>query len=263
MTWSQWMPSLDMFIVHVCETWNLFTGLDDSISAPDSPHDSNRRHDQEGDSKDRLVFAGIVPAAHELSDTVASCIQWYRSYKSFLFVTDSQILQRVVCGHCSMDDDQYRPLLSRIVDRIALMLASGWIPPQVWDDPVRWMPREYNKVADGLADFTMDRQTSWSREFSTSRAASDCNIIVQTDGGVRGGDCAASAFIIGICGRVDDSFFFEPLLVQGTYMTAHCSSFAAEAIALDEATSALERFFISGRLAQPVRTSGCSGLPCS
>ena len=94
MTWSQWMASLDMCIVHVCETWSLFTGLDDLISAPDSSHDSNRRHGQEGDSKDRLVFAGIVSAAHELSDTVASCIQWYRSYKSFLFVTDSQILQR-------------------------------------------------------------------------------------------------------------------------------------------------------------------------
>ena len=117
---------------------------------------------------------------------------------------------------------------------------SEWIP-RMWEDPVRWMHREYNKVADGLADLTMDRRNSWSRKFSPTRFASDCNVIVQTGGGVRNGDCASAAFIIGFCGHSLEGTFYEPILAQGTFIATPCSSFAAEAIALDEATAALKR----------------------
>ena len=106
---------------------------------------------------------------------------------------------------------------------------------------MRWMHREYNKVADGLADLTMDRRSSWSRQFSSNRLASDLNVIVQTDGGVRNDDCASAAFIIGLCGHSQEGPFYEPILAQGTFIATPCSSFAAEAIALDEATAAVKR----------------------
>ena len=111
----------------------------------------------------------------------------------------------------------------------------------MWEDPVRWMHREYNNVANGLADLTMNRRSSWSRQFSPTRLASDCNVIVQTDGGVRNGDCASAAFIIGFCGRCLEGTFYDPILAQGTFIATQCSSFAAEAIALDKATAAVKR----------------------
>ena len=59
-------------------------------------------------------------------------------------------------------------------------------PPQRWDDPVMYMPRCHNKVADGLADLTMDRQCSWHHRFDTMLNLHEANIVVQTDGGLRG-----------------------------------------------------------------------------
>ena len=125
----------------------------------DSAICNQRPRCQDGSSKDRLIFKDATPEAHELTDSVGSLIDWQRFQKSFLFVTDSQLLQGLVCGHCKILDDQYRPLLTRVVERIADLLANVWVLPQMWDDPVRWMPREYNKVADGLADLTMDRRS--------------------------------------------------------------------------------------------------------
>ena len=58
-----------------------------------------------------------------------------------------------------------------------------WRPPRLSDDPVLWMPRRYNKVADGLADHTMDRGASWKKTFTVKLNPMNANIIVQTDGG--------------------------------------------------------------------------------
>ena len=87
---------------------------------------------------------------------------------------------------------------------------------------MRWMHREYNKVADGLADLTMYRRSSWPRQFSPTRLASDCNVIVQTDGGVRNGDCASAASIIGLFGHSQEGTFYEPILAQGTFIVTPC-----------------------------------------
>ena len=103
------------------------------------------------------------------------------------------------------------------------------------------MPRCHNKVADGLADLTMDRRCSWRRRFSTTLNQTTANIIVQTDGGLRQGDCAAAAFIIGFWGRAGQGLTYEPWVVHGTFLESSRSAFAAEAIALDEASAELEK----------------------
>ena len=48
---------------------------------------------------------------------------------------------------------------------------------------VMWMKRAHNKVADGLADLTMDRRCSWDTKFPTSTGLQNANLIIQTDGG--------------------------------------------------------------------------------
>ena len=97
-----------------------------------------------------------------------------------------------------------------------------------------WMRRNNNKVADGLADLTMDRKCSWSHEYPISLKIDASNILVQTDGGVREEECAAASWMVGLWDMASQQY--EPLLAGGTYLTEPVSVFMAEAIALDEAT---------------------------
>ena len=95
-------------------------------------------------------------------------------------------------------------------------------------------------MADGLADLTMDRRQSWSKKYITKLDPQHSNLVIQTDGGLREGDCAAAAWIAGLWGRLDGAPLFEPLMVQGTFLESNVSVFSAEAIALDEATTAVD-----------------------
>ena len=99
-----------------------------------------------------------------------------------------------------------------------------------------WISRKINKIADGLADLTMDRRCSWEQEYDTKLTLKAANLVVQTDGGLREGNCGAAAWIIGLWGDAGKGDVFEPLIAHGTFLETPCSSFGAEAIALDEAT---------------------------
>ena len=103
------------------------------------------------------------------------------------------------------------------------------------------MPRSHNKVADGLADHTMDKKSSWQHRCTASLNLAESNIIIQTDGGLREEDCAAAAWIIGVW-RVD-SQTFEPLEAGGVFLEKSCTVFMAEAIAIDEASANVQRLF--------------------
>ena len=138
-----------------------------------------------------------------------------------------------------MVDDRYKPLLDRVSRRLAGHFFNGWFPPAIWHEPLLWKPRCHNKAADALADFTMDRRKSWNRRFPTNLCPSQANIIVQTDGGLRPGDCAAAAFVIGLWSQAGK---YEPWFAQGTFLHSSCMVFASEAIALDEASEKLELF---------------------
>ena len=100
------------------------------------------------------------------------------------------------------------------------------------------MPRENNKVADGLADLTMDRWISWETQFETSLDVRHAKILVQTDGGVRDKSTATASWIIGLWGRGQDGerWRYEPLVAHGTFPNSAITVFTAEAIALDEAS---------------------------
>ena len=105
----------------------------------------------------------------------------------------------------------------------------------------QWMPRKHNKVADGLADLTMDRRSSWSRVFQTSLQIQCSNIVVQTDGGRRPQeDIAASSMVVGVVGSVEGSLVYEPCFAQGVFMSSGVSVFQAGAIALDIALQWVE-----------------------
>ena len=112
-------------------------------------------------------------------------------------------------------------------------------------DPVKWMKRCNNRVADGLADLTMDTRSTWHKRFDTTLAIDQANIIVQTDGGLREGDSAAAAWIIGLWGHDGGGYKYEPLIAHGTFLEADCTVFRAEAIDLDEACAEVQRLILS------------------
>ena len=109
-------------------------------------------------------------------------------------MTDSQLLQQVLCGQARLTDETYEPLMQRVTDRIVRHFACGWIPPKTWNDPILWMRRSHNKVSDGLADLTMDMRKSWAKSFDCTLSVQNSNVVVQTDGGLRPGRGAAASY---------------------------------------------------------------------
>ena len=234
LTRRQWNKNRTNFIEHVCALWSLT-----SCHAGDPEPAQKNLRQAPGGEKEKLTFCGEYPEPDELTDTVAGIVPWGRNHGCVLYVTDSQSLQEVLCGKCVCKNTLYEPLLARVVDRFVDHLRCKWSPPQRWSDPVVWMPRCHNKVADGLADFTMDRRTSWQQTYTTTMTPAQSNIIVQTDGGLRKGDCAAASWVIGFWSS--DAQSFEPYEAGGVFLNTSCTVFMAEAIAIDEASASVQR----------------------
>ena len=130
---------------------------------------------------------------------------------------------------------------SEFVGGLLKLYRGGRRPPQVTDDPVAWMARCHNKVADGLADLTMDKALSWERLYETTAEPSQANWIIQTDGGRRSDHCAAASLVIGVLSTGARGICYEPWFARGVYLTGNVSVFQAEAIALEEAVNWLIR----------------------
>ena len=95
------------------------------------------------------------------------------------------------------------------------------------------MDRSHNKVADGLADLTMDHQLSWEKHYNVGKDPRECNIIVQTDGGRRTPSCAAASMVVGLF----HGSTYEPWYAKGIYIATDHTVFQTEAIALEAAVS--------------------------
>ena len=238
MTWPQWRRNRENFILHFCQRWSLTSGLD--AQSDDGQPVCKRFKGAPGENKEKLIFRGSMPAADELTDTVAGLVTWGRMHGCLLYVTDSKSLQEVLCGTSVCLDSHYEPLLTRVLDRFIDHLRCKWIPPHKWADPVAWMPRCHNKVADGLADYTMDRRSSWNLQYETTLPLKQSNIIVQTDGGLREEGCAAASWIIGLWDATAHTY--EPYGAGGVFLNTRCTVFMAEAIAIDEASAHVKRF---------------------
>ncbi len=123
------------------------------------------------------------------------------------------------------------PLLHRISNGMFGIMAAGRQPASIVDDPIAWMPRAHDKTADGLADFTMDTRTSWTRSFSTTLQPRNSNVVVQTDGGRRSGTCAAASMVVGLFTNSQGTAIFEPWFAEGLFLETGVTVFQAEAIA--------------------------------
>ena len=94
------------------------------------------------------------------------------------------------------------------------------------------MPRKHNKVADGLADLTMDKMSIWSKLYNTK---------LNPKAGHRSEQCAGASVIVGVFGKFEGGTLYEPWYAEGTYIPVEVTVFQTETIALDRALSWLVR----------------------
>ena len=83
-----------------------------------------------------------------------------------------------------------------------------WQPPHILGDPVIWMRRVHNKVADGLADFAMDKQVSWEKRYVITKPPHKSNLCIYSNGGRRSSTCASSAFVVGLVMKMEDTILY-------------------------------------------------------
>ena len=203
MTASMWKDARDAFVQQACAAARLpLEGY--------RPRAAGQETFDRPSKKQRLQFAGEMLEASEIMDTPAHLLKWTRPERCFLLISDSKILADVIGGRAALQHDSDIPILETIVNRSYGILCLGWRPSHLHQDPVAWMPRAHNKVADGLADLTMDRAVSWSRRYPLKSNTINGNIVIQTDGGRRSDHCAAASFVIGLVSLDQGMWTYEP-----------------------------------------------------
>ena len=138
---------------------------------------------------------------------------------------------------------------SNICNRLGKMIQSGLTPPSAMHDPVAWRPREFNKLADGLADLTMDRRAGWTRRYTLTEDAFNGNCLAFSDGGKRSVSVSAAAWLLVVLFWEGDQWRVEPWAAGGIFLHDDATVFEAEAIGLDAAVAFLsEETANSGRV---------------
>eukprot|EP00959_Pyramimonas_sp_CCMP1952_P040308 843032-Pyramimonas_sp.AAC.1 len=88
--------------------------------------------------------------------------------------------------------DSCRPLVHRIVDNTCEVVSCGRLPPEGASDPVRWVNRSQNTMADHLCNRTMDVVKGAWREERNFDIPPRSSIVISSDGGTRA-TCPACA----------------------------------------------------------------------
>ena len=238
-----WRANLEYFTNTVCQAWGLpeLPARATTVSSPGLPPRAK---------KVRSAHAiADCPAQHSLA-YAGHHVEWGDLERRVAFVVDCQPVQRIAMGLLPLNDPASEQIFEGICDNLAKIIGAGWLPPQVWHDPVIWRKREHNLVADFLVNFTMDSQGSWSKHFDfpfPGVAFDSCNFIVYSDGGTRAQSCSATGWVIEVGRFVDEAWDFRPLVMSGRFFATPISSFQSEALALEECTLFLLKFLTCSR----------------
>ena len=100
------------------------------------------------------------------------------------FVVDCQTLSDITCGRTPVNSPVYAPISERIFNNI-LNIATMGSTFQNLLTPIEWRPRNFNQLADALANSSMDLETNidWACDVGGSWRNRD--IIAFFDGGLR------------------------------------------------------------------------------
>ena len=188
-----------------------------------------------------------LPKSHVADNLEDPLLSWDASYGRFVIISDCKPLVQIINGYSPLANPSLLPFFHRVSNHLASILDSGFFPSCIHDDPVIWRRRDFNKKADYLANHTMDKRKSWHQvcrmPFPNLKLI-EANFIIHFDGGTRGDDCSASAWILeGRMNRGGDLVEF-PIAYCGKFLSPPVSSFLAEAIALESCIEFLSKLVL-------------------
>ena len=231
---KEWASNIDDLITEVCEAWRL----------PLPPARSARsRPAREPLEKNQAAFPE-EEVKHE-NDSM-----WQASGERFVFVMDSQVVQRVACGHAALANEKYRCIFRRVVQKFVRFIDDGLMPPTDIADPVQWRPREYNTKADWLCNHALNTASSFEflEDCLEPYWAKGLHWEAFSDGACRNDGHSAFAWIIYATWTVSKqrhcftvAFGYE--LVDGNH-----SSFATELWGLERAVLTMEAIFAKTKI---------------
>ena len=165
---------------------------------------------------------------------------WSTDEERFVFITDSQIVQKVICGHAGLTNEKYRALFQRLMKKLVDFIDCGMLPPNDISDPVQWRRREYNKRADWLCNKALDTRSSfcYREESIEDYRVEGVHWESFSDGACRGDGFSAFSWITDAVWTGERHRFtlaFGYTLVEGNH-----SSFATELWGLDKAAETLQ-----------------------
>eukprot|EP00973_Karenia_brevis_P030141 4153943-Karenia_brevis.AAC.1 len=144
----------------------------------------------------------------------------------------------IACGNTPLLTQDMRPLFERLTRKLFEIYSYEWKPPFDEDDPVQWKRRDQNKLADYLCNYSMDNQRSFVKCWMRPDAVDydSANVLVFSDGGCRGANAAASAWIMLWAVRASNTWEYHPMAVKADFWKdCNINSFKAEALALESA----------------------------
>lgn len=160
----------------------------------------------------------------------------------FRVVVDNQVVARIAHGDKSLRDEAFAVHFERIVSRFYLWMSSR---DCVGCAPVDWRPREFNTLADGLANEAMDRKDHVLRRLGSWSSDDLVQFVMLglSDGGLRRSEtgdplCASCGWTVVAYNPCLQAFHI--LEEGGSYLPECRSAFAAEVVGLDCLTGAME-----------------------
>ena len=111
---------------------------------------------------------------------------------------DSQVVQKIICGHACLTDDTHRPVFQQIMAMLVKIVDSSILPPMNIADPVQWRPRAYNARSDWLCNQALDTRSSFQyvEEDVEAYRNADTQWEAFSDGACRGDGYASFAWIV-------------------------------------------------------------------
>lgn len=110
---------------------------------------------------------------------------------------DNALLASWLNGTAACLTDPYPEKLSTSLHILQqLVRVRGWSLRHPWADWAQWIPRERNQLADKLANFALDAQTSFAIKGS-GLPANEYNVVAVSDGASRAStQCSAASWAL-------------------------------------------------------------------
>ena len=226
---NTWMAGFGEFLPSACEVLGIaFPSRATLPAAPDTMYTY----------KDKCTFA-VIPDAPPHPDDSA----WDTGGKRLWIQVDCKGVADVSNGDAVLQAPHLEPLFQRTSDTVLRLCEHGWRPRRDTDDLIIWAPREYNVVADHLANAAMDCGSGWYWEDAqgiTDALKQAPQFKVCVDGGLRrsSGDAAMAVAIF-----IVRQGAYIPVLYSAQPLKNLHSAFQAEAHSLELALTILSQLF--------------------